>query len=164
MNPFPDFIISPTTANRIPRTPGAEGLIHRIFLHEVNAAAFLMDEDLLADLEAKGFRNDLDRAIMDLIQQLPRHIQDAVFPPPPQNPESEDDSSDEGKDSPPPVKGFSLKISDGYSIAVSPDPPQISSVAPPPKKLKPLSKAFFPTRFKDPQDPKKKRSGLSLGM
>jgi hypothetical protein len=42
-----------------------------------------MDEDLLEAAEAKGFKNDLDRALLDLIRQLPPTVCDAIFPPPP---------------------------------------------------------------------------------
>ncbi len=120
MNPFPDLILSPTTAHRIPSTSSTVEFIHKLLSHEVNVYAFLMDEDLLLHARIKGFQNDPARALSDLIAQLPRHIRDAVFPPPPPEPEAEpdeDEDFDEGKDSPPPVKGFSLKISDGYSIA-----------------------------------------------
>ena len=72
MNPFPERILSPTTANRIPRSPGADDLVARLLGHDINAAAFLMDEDLLAAAEARGFKNDLDRAFS---------ISSANFPP-----------------------------------------------------------------------------------
>ena len=84
MNPFPSTILSPTTANRIPRSPGADDLVAKLLAHGINAAAFLMDEDLLAAAEARGFKNDLDRALLDLIRQLPAHVVDAIFAPPPE--------------------------------------------------------------------------------
>lgn len=80
---FSETIISPTTANRIPRSPGAEDLISKLLEHDINAAAFVMDEDLLDAAERKGFKNDLDRALLDLIRQLPPAVLDAVFPQPP---------------------------------------------------------------------------------
>lgn len=164
MKPFPNLILSPTTAHRIPSTSSTVEFIHKLLSHEVNVYAFLMDVDLLLHAQIKGFQNDPSRALLDLITQLPQHVRDAVFPPPPPDPnDEEEDSSDEGKDSPT-LKGFSLKISDAYSISVSLDPPQIPPQAPPPKKIKPLSK-FLSPRFEDQQLPKKKqRSGFSLGM
>lgn len=76
-------IISPTTANRIPRSPGADNLVAELLGHGINAAAFVMDEDLLEAAESKGFKNDLDRALLDLIRQLPPAVCDAIFPPSP---------------------------------------------------------------------------------
>jgi len=157
MNPFPALIFSPSTANRLPRTLDAEGIIKKLLMHEVNAAAFLMDEDLLAAAEAKGFKNNLERALTDLFSQLPRSICEAVFPPVPDPEFEEEDSSDDGRDSPS-VRGLLLKISNTYSV--SPESPQIS---PPPKKLNPLSHTSPSHRFYQPDPKKKQRSGLSLG-
>lgn len=80
MNPA---VISPTTANRIPRSPGADNLVAELLGHGINAAAFVMDEDLLEAAEKKGFKNDLDRALADLLGQVPPAVLDAIFPPPP---------------------------------------------------------------------------------
>ncbi len=57
----------------------------RLLEHDINAAAFLMDEDLLeaAESKKKGFQNDLDRAVLDLVRQVPHAVFDAVFPAPP---------------------------------------------------------------------------------
>lgn len=81
---FSETIISPTTANRITSSPGAAKLVGELLGRGFNAAAFVMDEDLLTAAEAKGFRNDLDRALADLIRQLPSTVLAAVFPPPPE--------------------------------------------------------------------------------
>ncbi len=154
MNPFPDLILSPTKAHRIPRTSDAEELIHKLLALEINAYAFLMDVDLLAEIEAKGFRNDPDQARSDLMKQSPQHIRDTVFPPPLES-EPDDSDEEEGKDSTP-LKGMGLKISMNDSLSTVPKSPLEHAL---PKKLRSLSKSFHPQ-----QDPKKKRSGISLGM
>lgn len=66
MNPFPDFIIRPSTAHRIPRTPHAEKLIDKLLTYEVNAYAFLMDVDLLVEVESKGFQTILS-ALLEIL-------------------------------------------------------------------------------------------------
>jgi len=76
---FPSLIITPRTPNRISRTTGAEELIDRLREHDINASAFLMDADLLAEAEKKGFQNNRDRAVDDLLDQLPDGVAKAVL-------------------------------------------------------------------------------------
>jgi len=122
VNPFPDTILSPTTANRIPRSPGAEDLIARLLEHDINAAAFLMDEDLLEAAEKEGFKNDLDRAVLDLVRQVPHAVFDAVFPPPPPTEQAAVASSD--------VLGGSAANDDGKREASMAPPRRRRSIEP----------------------------------
>lgn len=80
MNPFPPTILTPVTANRIPRTVGAEFLVEKLLLFEINASAFLMDANQLAEIESGGFSNDFDCAFEDLFYQIPPEIRGKVFP------------------------------------------------------------------------------------
>ena len=113
---FPSLILTPRTANRIPRTTDEEKLIDDLREHDVNASAFLMDSDLLADAEKKGFKNDPAAAKADLFDQLPPAARDAISSPKKgipslparSNPKKNDDGTDDdgmmdqGKSIPPP--------------------------------------------------------------
>jgi hypothetical protein len=79
--------------------------------YKVNASAFFMDQDLLLAAKKRGFKNDPNRAITDLLRQLPKLVRDEFFPPkvafkpatptpPPaldqQDEDDQDDSGDSG--------------------------------------------------------------------
>jgi hypothetical protein len=77
MNPFPDTLIVPTTANRLRVSEKNEAFMKKLLELEVDAATFLMPED---ELSAK---NDSKIALADLmaqIKKLPAEIRDQIFP------------------------------------------------------------------------------------
>jgi len=51
-------------------------LIDQLVPHGVNAAGFLMDDDLLGEAHSKGFSNDYERARKDLKNQLPDAVRE----------------------------------------------------------------------------------------
>jgi len=77
MNPFPENILSPKTAHRIPQSIG-HSAIERLLAFGINAYGFLMDDDLLEETIAKGFANDVERAKADLLSQLPPEIRSEI--------------------------------------------------------------------------------------
>jgi hypothetical protein len=84
MNPFPDTVLTPSSAHRLPTSLYQE-LIDQLVEHGINAAGFLMDDDLLVDLakaERRPFRNDPDRAFADLKAQLPDAVREEFWPTP----------------------------------------------------------------------------------
>jgi len=83
MNLFPQTILTPTTAHRIPRTAGADCVVSKLLEFEINASAFFMETDQLAALESEGFANDFDCAFDDFFYQIPVEIRRQVFPLPP---------------------------------------------------------------------------------
>jgi hypothetical protein len=72
MKPFPEMILSPTTAHRIPLSVEQQmrWIEELLTDHDINATAFVMPDDLLPAAKEKGFRNDLNRALADLKAQL----------------------------------------------------------------------------------------------
>jgi hypothetical protein len=98
MNPFPETILTPSSAHRLP-TELHQELIDQLVEHGINAAGFLMDGDLLRDLaklEHRPFHNDSERAERDLadqiaalsnatfvIPELPKVFRDKHWPPQP---------------------------------------------------------------------------------
>jgi hypothetical protein len=75
MNPFPEKIVVPTTANRLPVSL-YETLIERLLELNVDAAAFLMPDNMLRAA------NDSEAAKKDLIGHLPANVHAVLFPPP----------------------------------------------------------------------------------
>ncbi|MBN8711867.1 MAG: hypothetical protein BGO12_05090 [Verrucomicrobia bacterium 61-8] len=80
MNPFPEKILVPTTANRIPWTENAQAIMSRLLDFQINASAFLMDAGQLDDLKAEACENHFDRAFDDLFYQIPKELWWEVFP------------------------------------------------------------------------------------
>ncbi|HRJ72617.1 MAG TPA: hypothetical protein PLS03_10345 [Terrimicrobiaceae bacterium] len=80
MNPLPAKILVPTTANRIPWTENAQGVVARLLDFQINASAFLMDARELEDLQTEDFVNDFDRAFEDFFYQIPKELRWKVFP------------------------------------------------------------------------------------
>lgn len=80
MNLFPAKVLVPTTANRIPWTENARGVVDRLLDFQINASAFLMEAELLEELEAAEFTNDFDRAFEDFFYQIPEELRWKVFP------------------------------------------------------------------------------------
>lgn len=80
MNLLPAKILVPTTANRIPWTENALGVVDRLLDFQINASAFLMDVELLEELETADFANDFDRAFEDFFYQIPEELRWKVFP------------------------------------------------------------------------------------
>lgn len=80
MNPFPAKILVPTTANRLPWTENAQGVVDKLLDFQINASAFLMDAEELEDLKTEEFANDFDRAFEDLFFQIPQELRWKVFP------------------------------------------------------------------------------------
>jgi len=79
MNPFPDTLILPTTANRLRVTEKNEAFIQKLLEAEVDAATFLMPEaEMPASNDAKIAHDDL----ISQIKKLPAEIRDKIFPPP----------------------------------------------------------------------------------
>jgi hypothetical protein len=84
MNPFPDTIIVPTTANRLRVTEENEAFIQKLLGLEVDAASFLMPEnELSAKNDSKIARDNL----MGQLAKLPPEIHDQIFPKPTPLPE-----------------------------------------------------------------------------
>lgn len=84
IKPFPDTVLTPSSAHRLPDSLGCE-LVGQLVEHGVNAAGFLMDDDLLVDLaknERRPFHNDPERAFADLKAQLPDAVREAFWPTP----------------------------------------------------------------------------------
>ena len=70
-DPFPRRILCARSPHRLPRLPKHEELIAKLLRHGINAAAFLMDVDLIALSDAKSdFTNDPKLALEDLKKQL----------------------------------------------------------------------------------------------
>lgn len=84
MNPFPQTILTPTTAHRIPLTANADEVVFKLLELGINASAFFMEAEQLASLENEDFANDFDRAFEDFFYQIPPEIRGKVFPPPPE--------------------------------------------------------------------------------
>ncbi|CAN5625660.1 hypothetical protein BH09VER1_BH09VER1_14180 [soil metagenome] len=80
MNLLPAKVLVPTTANRIPSTENAQGVVDRLLDFQINASAFLMDVELLEELETADFANDFDRAFEDFFYQIPEELRWKVFP------------------------------------------------------------------------------------
>ncbi len=68
INPFPDTVITPTTANRLPQVRTYNLLIKRLLELNVNATAFLVPEDMLSKLSRS---NNTHIALDDLVSQIP---------------------------------------------------------------------------------------------
>jgi hypothetical protein len=81
MNPFPDTILVPTTANRLRITPNNEKFIERLLELEVDAASFLMPWEDMPD------SNDSKVAVDDLMAQIPAPVMEKIFPKPTPLPE-----------------------------------------------------------------------------
>ncbi len=84
MNPFPQTILTPTTAHRIPLTANADEVVFKLLELGINASAFFMEADRLDAMENEDFANDFDRAFEDFFYQIPLEIRGKVFPPPPE--------------------------------------------------------------------------------
>jgi hypothetical protein len=97
MNPFPQTILTPVTANRIPRTENADEVVAKLLEFGINASVFFMEADQLDALENENFANDFDRAFEDFFYQIPAEIRGQVFPPPP-----DEESSPATPEEPPP--------------------------------------------------------------
>lgn len=80
MNLLPAKVLVPTTAHRIPWTENAEAAVNRLRDFQINASAFLMDSELLEELETTDFANDFDRAFEDFFYQIPEELRRKVFP------------------------------------------------------------------------------------
>lgn len=79
INPFPETIIVPTTANRLPQVRTYNQFIERLQEFNVNAAAFLVPEDMLSTLSPS---NNTHIALDDLVSQIPTKALFAlIFPP-----------------------------------------------------------------------------------
>lgn len=84
MNPFPDTIIVPTTANRLRVTEKNEAFIQKLLELEVDASTFLMpDSDMRRANNAEIAKDDL----MGQLHKLPAEIHDKIFPKPTPLPE-----------------------------------------------------------------------------
>ncbi len=80
----PLHILTPVTANRIPRTENADGVVAGLLEFGINASAFFMEADQLDALGNENFVNDFDRSFEDFFYQIPSEIRGKVFPPPPE--------------------------------------------------------------------------------
>lgn len=80
MNLLPAKVLVPTTANRIPWTENAQGVVDRLLDFQINASTFLMEAEHLEELETQDFANDFDRAFEDFFYQIPEELRRKVFP------------------------------------------------------------------------------------
>jgi hypothetical protein len=84
--PFPRKILCARSPHRLPCIPKYVKLIDDLLHHSINAAAFVMDEDLITLADARGsFINDPKLALADLEKQLREFdsvLGEKIFPTP----------------------------------------------------------------------------------